>query len=202
MGRNHGNAASCARGAHRHPGVGLLPASVQAEVPAVLARVHEWHGLHAEQDADLVATVRTLRRVRVRCLHRGPGPHIHLRVGRRLGPPRPTAFHRLGLTEAVVFIYVCADEHLNQYSDYFPHASLEPFLTHRNGVVRLDVIIRYITPMAAKKSESDTTNELLKKILITQLTLARVPQGMTAKIVGISIGAVNAIAKHVKVPKE
>jgi len=52
------------------------------------------------------------------------------------------------------------------------------------------------------KERDDTTNELLKKILITQLSIARVPQNEIAKIVGISVGAVNAIAKYVKVPKK
>jgi|GEM_PF-2936191 len=52
-----------------------------------------------------------------------------------------------------------------------------------------------------KKAES-TTDELLKKLLITQLSIAQVPQGKIAKIVGISIGAVNAIAKYIKIPKK
>jgi hypothetical protein len=51
-----------------------------------------------------------------------------------------------------------------------------------------------------KKTE-DTTEELLKKLLIVQLRIAQVPQGKIARIVGMSPNAVNAIAKHVKLPK-
>jgi hypothetical protein len=57
----------------------------------------------------------------------------------------------------------------------------------------------------SKKSQkiriTNTNEELLKRILITQLCVARVPQKEVAKIVGISINAVNAIAKHIKLPK-
>jgi hypothetical protein len=58
--------------------------------------------------------------------------------------------------------------------------------------------------MAKKKIKKtgNTTDELLKKLLITQLSIAQVPQSKIAKIVGISIGAVNAIAKYVKIPKK
>jgi len=58
--------------------------------------------------------------------------------------------------------------------------------------------------MAKKKNKKigSTTDELLKKLLITQLSIAQVPQSKIAKIVGISIGAVNAIAKYVKIPKK
>jgi hypothetical protein len=53
-----------------------------------------------------------------------------------------------------------------------------------------------------KKNAGSETEILLKKILITQLRIARVGQSHIAKIVGISIGAVNAIARHVKLPKD
>lgn len=58
----------------------------------------------------------------------------------------------------------------------------------------------------AKKSKlgrrsPDTSEDLLKKILITQLSIARVGQREIASIVGMSLGAVNAIARHVKLPK-
>jgi len=52
-----------------------------------------------------------------------------------------------------------------------------------------------------KKKRSDTSEDLLKKILITQLSIARVGQAEIARIVGISIGSVNAIARYVKLPK-
>ena len=48
----------------------------------------------------------------------------------------------------------------------------------------------------------DSAEDLLKKILITQLCIARVPQREIAKIVGMSLGGVNAIAKYVKLPNE
>lgn len=51
------------------------------------------------------------------------------------------------------------------------------------------------------QSAGNEVEVLLKKILITQLAIARVGQREIAKIVGISIGAVNAIARHVKLPK-
>jgi hypothetical protein len=44
-----------------------------------------------------------------------------------------------------------------------------------------------------KKSSGNETEILLKKILITQLRVARVGQKEISQIVGISIGAVNAI---------
>jgi hypothetical protein len=53
----------------------------------------------------------------------------------------------------------------------------------------------------ARKRPADTTEDLLKKILIAQLSIARVGQREIASIVGISVGAVNAIARHVKLPK-
>ena len=53
-----------------------------------------------------------------------------------------------------------------------------------------------------KSRSADTSEELLKKILITQLSIAGVGQQAIGKIVGISIGSVNAIARHVKVPKQ
>lgn len=49
-----------------------------------------------------------------------------------------------------------------------------------------------------KKSES--TEELLKKLLVVQLSIARVPQREIAKIVGISLNSVNKIARYVKLP--
>jgi len=52
-----------------------------------------------------------------------------------------------------------------------------------------------------KKNISDSSEELLKKILITQLSIAGVPQREIAKIVGISIGSVNKISRYVKLPK-
>lgn len=52
-----------------------------------------------------------------------------------------------------------------------------------------------------KSSPGSETEILLKKILITQLAIARVGQREIAQIVGISIGAVNSIARHVKLPK-
>jgi len=55
--------------------------------------------------------------------------------------------------------------------------------------------------MKTKKVES-TTDKLLKKLLITQLSIAQVPQSKIAKIIGIRVSAVNAIAKHVKIPKK
>lgn len=50
----------------------------------------------------------------------------------------------------------------------------------------------------ARASESEV---LLKNILITQLAIAGVGQREIARIVGISLGAVNPIARHVKLPK-
>ena len=44
----------------------------------------------------------------------------------------------------------------------------------------------------------DTTVEVLKDILITQLGLAGVPQHSIRKIVGCSINRVNGIVKHLK----
>ena len=59
--------------------------------------------------------------------------------------------------------------------------------------------------MAKKRNRTRATvNEsevLLKKILITQLAIAGVGQREIARIVGISLGAVNPIARHVKLPK-
>jgi hypothetical protein len=51
------------------------------------------------------------------------------------------------------------------------------------------------------KNSGNETEILLKKILITQLRIAGVGQKEIGKIVGISVGSVNAIARHVKVPK-
>lgn len=56
--------------------------------------------------------------------------------------------------------------------------------------------------MAAKtKRNGDSTESLLKKLLITQLCIAGVPQREIARVVGMSLGGVNAIAKYVKIPK-
>lgn len=46
--------------------------------------------------------------------------------------------------------------------------------------------------------DADTTVEVLKDILITQLGLAGVPQQSIRKIVGCSINRVNAIVKQLK----
>lgn len=51
-----------------------------------------------------------------------------------------------------------------------------------------------------KRATAPTVEELLRKLLITQLSIARVPQREIAKIVGMSLGAVNAISKYVKLP--
>jgi hypothetical protein len=60
--------------------------------------------------------------------------------------------------------------------------------------------------MAKKGSKSrataNETDALLKKILITQLAIAGVGQREIASIVGISLGSVNPIARHVKLPKK
>jgi hypothetical protein len=56
----------------------------------------------------------------------------------------------------------------------------------------------------AKRRTKTTGNEseiLLKKLLITQLAIAGVGQREIARIVGISLGAVNPIARYVKLPK-
>lgn len=47
-----------------------------------------------------------------------------------------------------------------------------------------------------------STDELLKKLLIVELAIAGVPQREIGKIAGISLGAVNRIARYVKVPKD
>jgi hypothetical protein len=51
------------------------------------------------------------------------------------------------------------------------------------------------------KGAANESEILLKKILITQLAIAGVGQKEIGKIVGISIGSVNAIARHVKLSK-
>ena len=60
--------------------------------------------------------------------------------------------------------------------------------------------------MAKKRTKrtkpGNETDILLKKILIAQLRIARVGEKEISRIVGISIGAVNAIARHVKLPKD
>ena len=50
-------------------------------------------------------------------------------------------------------------------------------------------------------ASNNLTDELLKKILITQLSLAKVPQKEIARIVETSKSSVNRVAKYVKVPK-
>jgi hypothetical protein len=58
--------------------------------------------------------------------------------------------------------------------------------------------------MAKKRKnrrKQDAAEDLLRKLLITQLSIARVGQREIARIVGMSLGAVNAIARHVKLPK-
>ena len=52
-----------------------------------------------------------------------------------------------------------------------------------------------------RKRPEDSVEELLKKLLITQLALARVPQGDIAKVLGISKSSVNAVARYIKLPK-
>ncbi len=52
-----------------------------------------------------------------------------------------------------------------------------------------------------KQKLGNNTEELLKKLLIVQLSIARVPQREIAKILGMSLTDVNAIAKYVKLPK-
>jgi Mn-dependent DtxR family transcriptional regulator len=52
-----------------------------------------------------------------------------------------------------------------------------------------------------RKRPADSVEDLLKKLLITQLSLARVQQRDIAKLLGISLGSVNAIAKFIKLPK-
>jgi predicted XRE-type DNA-binding protein len=51
------------------------------------------------------------------------------------------------------------------------------------------------------KRPEDAVEELLKKLLITQLALARVPQGDIAKVLGISKSSVNAVARYIKLAK-
>lgn len=51
------------------------------------------------------------------------------------------------------------------------------------------------------KAAGNESEILLKKILITQLAIAGVGQREIARIVGISLGAVNPIARYVKLPK-
>jgi len=52
-----------------------------------------------------------------------------------------------------------------------------------------------------KRSNGNTTEELLRKLLIVQLSIAKVPQKEIAKILGTSLSTVNAIAKYVKLPQ-
>ncbi len=52
-----------------------------------------------------------------------------------------------------------------------------------------------------RQRKVDTTVEVLKDILITQLGIAGVPQQNIRKIVGCDINRVSAIVRHVKIPK-
>lgn len=52
------------------------------------------------------------------------------------------------------------------------------------------------------KRVANLADELLKKLLIVQLSIARVPQREIAKILGISLTSVNSIAKYVKLPND
>jgi hypothetical protein len=52
-----------------------------------------------------------------------------------------------------------------------------------------------------EKRPEAAVEELLKKLLITQLALARVPQGDIAKVLGVSKSSVNAVARYIKLPK-
>jgi hypothetical protein len=53
----------------------------------------------------------------------------------------------------------------------------------------------------SRKQPTDPVEQLLRKLLIAQLTLARVPQGAIAKVLGISKTDVNAVARFIKLPK-
>jgi hypothetical protein len=50
----------------------------------------------------------------------------------------------------------------------------------------------------AKQKKEDTTNELLRDLLIVQLGLAGVPQLRIREIVGVDIHRVSRIVKHFK----
>jgi len=52
-----------------------------------------------------------------------------------------------------------------------------------------------------RQRKVDTTTEVLKDILITQLGIAGVPQQDIRKIVGCDINRVSAIVRHVKAAK-
>ena len=52
-----------------------------------------------------------------------------------------------------------------------------------------------------RQGKADTTVEVLKDILITQLGIAGVPQANIRKIVGCDIHRVSAIVRHVKTAK-
>jgi hypothetical protein len=52
-----------------------------------------------------------------------------------------------------------------------------------------------------RQRKVDTTIEVLKDILITQLGIAGVPQQDIRKIVGCDINRVSAIVRHVKAAK-
>jgi len=52
-----------------------------------------------------------------------------------------------------------------------------------------------------RQQKVDTTIEVLKDILITQLGIAGVPQQDIRKIVGCDINRVSAIVRHVKAAK-
>ena len=52
-----------------------------------------------------------------------------------------------------------------------------------------------------KIKKVDTVEDLLRKLLIVQLTLAGVPQRETAKLLGLGTHPVNDVAKYIKVAK-
>lgn len=63
------------------------------------------------------------------------------------------------------------------------------------------IIKSVMTIPSRRKRPEDAVEELLKKLLITRLALARVPQGDIAKVLGVSKSSVNAVAKYIKLPK-
>lgn len=56
-------------------------------------------------------------------------------------------------------------------------------------------------PRTKRPQGGDKTEDLLRKILITQLTLARAPQQDIARVLGMSKSSVNAIARFIKLPR-
>lgn len=57
-------------------------------------------------------------------------------------------------------------------------------------------------PKLKKHKQLNNTEDLLRKILISQLAIARVRQDDIAKIMEMSKGDINAIAKFIKLPKK